>query len=465
MRALLIHVGHGAEGEGRHPRHHVAPIDLAQCAAILEQGGWQVDLWDTALTPGLRPVEVEQRVLARAPELLLVRPLQATVDTARGLLLATRRVGGLRLVLGPAAQHAADDLLGRDGAVRGADGALVGEPEGTLEELLPYLRRGALPDELPGLRTTSGQRVTPRPLLRDLDRLPLPAHRLLVDRGYRFRYPLDVPARLRVGYVLTSRGCALGCIFCAPVERETLGTRYRWRSADRVVDELELLRGLGANGVYFVDDFFGFSPQRIRDLCQAMLDRQVVLPWCAQVRAHGLDLDLLRLMRRAGCSSLCFGAESGSDRVLRLLRKGVTVDGIREQARRIRRAGVQLVGYFLVGTPGETAAERAQTYALIDELQPAVVQLHIFNVFPGAPAMEMFPERYQRSATKFTGPRSADPHMLELDREVRAFYRRYYLRPAYLARTVRRRWRSLAHNLGDEARFAAHATRFFLGSS
>jgi anaerobic magnesium-protoporphyrin IX monomethyl ester cyclase len=462
VRALLVNVGHGQEPADPHPRHHVAPMDLAQCAAILEADGWRVELWDTVLTPSASSAEIEARVRHKAPDLLIVRPLHASLHVAEQLLRSQAGTTALRLAMGPLVPHIANDLLADGELGRAADGAIVGEPEPTLIDLLPHLREGRLPASLAGLRTRAGEREKPRAFLKDLDSLPIPAQHLLVGRGYRFRYPLDVDGPLHIGYVLTSRGCALGCIFCAPVERETFGTKYRFRSADHVVDELLRLRELGANAVYFIDDFFGFSPRRIRDLCEAMIARDAVMPWCAQIRAQGISLDLLRLMRRAGCSTLCFGAESGSDRVLGLLRKGVTVAEVREQAARIRHAGIQLVGYFIVGVPGETDAERQTTYDFIEEIAPDLVQLHIFNVFPGAPAMDMFPERYVEEGTKFTGPRGLDQRMIDLDRERRSFYRRYYLSPRYLGRALRRRWRPLLHNFGEEAEFVVRTTRFFL---
>jgi anaerobic magnesium-protoporphyrin IX monomethyl ester cyclase len=463
MRALLINVGHGHLSTDHHPRHHVAPMDLAQAAAILEEAGWRVELWDTAIDPGEDASAVERRVEAKAPDLLIIRPLAHTAHTARLLGRSAAENSGIRLAMGPSGPHLAREYLTPLEGVAAVDGVLVGEPEATLIDLLPALAEGQLPAELDGLQTDPAKVPRSRPFIRDLDALPMPAQHHLVGRGYQFRYPLDVHGPLRIGYVLTSRGCALGCIFCAPAERETFGTQYRWRDPDAIVDEVERIRDLGGNAVYFIDDFFAFSPKRVRALCERMVERGVTLPWAAQVRAHGLDDGLLALMRQAGCSTLCFGAESGSDRVLGLLRKGVSVDKVRDQAARIRAAGIQLVGYFIVGTPGETAEERQATYEFIEQVAPDVVQLHIFNVFPGAPAMEIFPELYAEEGTKFTGPKGRSEELEALDKERRAFYLRYYTSPRFVARTLRRRWRPLLANLPDEVSFALKSARFFAG--
>jgi len=461
-RALLVNVAHGAPGLGSdHPRHHVAPMDLGLAAAILERDGWQVDLWDTQTRPGTSAAAIERLAAAKAPDLLLLRPIHQTVSVAAALARRLAPKTPVRLGIGPAVQPEISGLVAK-GALTGA---FVGEPEETLLDALPAFRDGAVPEGVAGLATTAKTVVAARSFLRDLDALPLPAHRLFMRQGYSFRYPLDVRGPLRIGYSLSSRGCALGCVFCAPIERETYGTKYRWRSADNVCDELELLRELGANAVYFIDDFFGFSNKRLETLCETMLSRGVVMPWAAQVRAQGLPLSLLKLMRQAGCSTLCYGAESGSDRVLKLLRKGVSTTQVREQSALIREAGIQQVAYFIVGVPGETDDERAATYRLIEEIQPDVVQLHIFNVFEGAPAFEddRFKGFYDPAATKFTGPqgtRNAD--LAQLDAERRAFYRKYYFDPRYLQRQVRRRFWPLMANLGAELEFAKRSARFFL---
>jgi anaerobic magnesium-protoporphyrin IX monomethyl ester cyclase len=462
-RALLINVGHGHLSSDNHPRHNVAPMDLAQCAAILESAGWRVELWDTVLEHEAEASVIERRVQAKKPDLLILRPLAHTAHTTHMLGRASLSCSGIRLAMGPSAPHLAKDLLTPLEGSGAVDGVLIGEPESTLNDLLPALAKGVLPEELPGLQLDPSIVPKGRPFIRELDELPMPAQHLLVGRGYQFRYPLDVHDSLRIGYVLSSRGCALGCIFCAPAERETFGTQYRWRSPDLIVDEIARIRELGGNAVYFIDDFFAFSPKRVQALCERMIERGVILPWAAQVRAHGLSDELLTLMRRAGCSTLCFGAESGSDRVLGLLRKGVSVDKVRDQAKRIRTAGIQLVGYFIVGTPGETREERKDTYDFIEEMAPDVVQLHIFNVFPGAPAMETFPELYAEEGTKFTGPRGRVETLAELDKERRTFYLRYYTSPRYVTRTLKRRWRPLLANLPQELSFAFKSARFFAG--
>lgn len=472
-RALLVNVAHGAHGDGEdHPRHHVAPMDLALCAALLEDDGWDVDFWDTQTDPGTDPERLERLALAKAPDLLMVRAIHGTVPTASSLCSALASTTTLRLALGPASQPACRTLLGAEGTQPSpCTGVFVGEPEGTLIELLSRMNGGTGRlenlENLAAMATPGRPTVPARPFLSDLNALPLPAQHHLMAQGYRFRYPLDVRAPLRIGYSLTSRGCALGCVFCAPLERESYGTKYRYRSADSVCDELELLQSLGANAVYFIDDFFAFSNKRVAALCERIIERGLAMPWAAQVRAQGLPLELLQLMRRAGCSTLCFGAESGSDRLLKLLHKGVTTDQVRKQADLISRAGIQKVGYFIVGVPSETAEERAATYSLIEEIQPDVVQLHIFNVFEGAPAFDdpRFATHYDPASDKFTGPSSLRPELRDLDAERREFYRRYYLSPAYLGRQLRRRFWPLMANLEEELAFARRSARFFFAKN
>ena len=461
MKALLINLAPIGGPPDHHPRHHVAPVDLAICAAILEGAGHEVQLWDTALDPRETLPELITRARASVPDLLLVRPLLGTASDAAAL---ARACGGLRLVFGNAVDAARDTLIGDRPGGGAFDAALVGEPEPVLIDLLPHLAEGELPEQLLGLAKDTRRWAQPRPFLEQLDSLPAPAHHHLVGKGYQFHYPLDQPERLEMGYLLSSRGCALGCTFCSPSERESLGKGYRWRSAESIVEEIQQLKALGANALYFIDDFFSFSTARVRELCEAMIAAELQLPWAAQVRAHGLDSELLALMRAAGCSSLCFGAESGSDRMLKQVRKGVTTQLVREQVARIQAAGIATVGYFIVGMPGEGDEERAETYRFIEALGPDLAQVHIFNVMPGSSAEALYPELLAPEATKFSGPVALDARMDALDAERRRFYLRYYLGPRYLLRTLRRRGKALARNLPSEAAFALRSVRYFLGA-
>ena len=146
----------------------------------------------------------------------------------------------------------------------------------------------------------------------------------------------------------------------------------------------------------------------------------------------------------------------------------MTTAQIRQQEQRIRQAGIQQVGYLIVGVPGETDSIRGTTYRLIRQLQPDVAQIHIFNVFEGAPAYSdpRFVGYFDPTATKFSGPRGATGETYaRLREERRRFYRQFYFDPRYWGRQLRRRWRPMLGNLSSELAFARRSARYFLRSS
>ncbi len=265
-------------------------------------------------------------------------------------------------------------------------GVLGGEYEGWISGVAESLASGARPLAPGWTERGANGPLTERPAIAiaDIDALPPPAHDELLAGGYTVAYPVQRRTRLRCAYVLSTRGCPHACTFCSPVEMRSRFLPYRVRNVDAVVDELAQVAALGANVVYFNDDNFLRERDRVAALCEGILRRGLDISWLADARVDDVDPALLPLMRRAGCSTLCLGVESGSQRVLDALRKGITVEQTRAAADAIRRAGIWMVAYVILGSPGETDAERQATWRLLDDIRPELVQCHRFAWYPMA---------------------------------------------------------------------------------
>lgn len=446
MRVLFVNAHERLFETTNHPRHHLAPMDMGTAMGAATDAGHAVDFIETA-TGEIDASGLARRLESDPSELVVLRPSFEALPFVDGLIAAARPLERSVLLMGPPAAHGYRDLLSPQRATRVA-GVAVGEADYVAAEVASALEEGRPVDGVAGLALANGAgpRVTaPRPMVRDLDTLPVPRHDLLVRPAYQFKYPLRPRGRLKMGYMLASRGCPYGCIFCSEVERASFGKPHRMHSPERVVTELRTLERLGVTGVYFEDDLLSLRRERLLDTCRAITASGVRISWCAQLRAGDIDDEMAEALAAAGCASVACGIESGSDRLLTFLKKGTTVEAMTRGVAALRRAGIEVVAYLIIGAPTETRGERQATLKLADQLDASIVQLHIFASYPGTEALARFPQLGAEGATKFIPARGrADQaELLDVQRE---FYRRFYLRPDRLAKLA---WRRLPQLLSD----------------
>ncbi len=223
------------------------------------------------------------------------------------------------------------------------------------------------------------QRTPPRPLIRDIDVLPFP------DRDCLFYADADGRQHyyVRADDVITSRGCPFPCRFCAG-HVAWGGKQPRMRSVHNVLAELEHLQiAYQQRELVFWDDLFTVNRQRVREFCTEVLARRWDISWVCMAHLKTLDAELLALMKAAGCREVQVGVESGNDRVLSHIRKGITTALVREKTALIRQSGLKWRAFFIIGFPTETETEMRDTLRLIEEIQPTFSQVSIFCPYPG----------------------------------------------------------------------------------
>jgi radical SAM superfamily enzyme YgiQ (UPF0313 family) len=430
---LFVHLDERLFATARaHPRHQVAPVAMAHAMGCATRDGHDVEFIETA-TGEVGEAELRRRLEGDRAELVVIQPTQEALPFVRDVVAMARPRERTVLLAGAPSAHASASLLARTGARAVA----LGEWDEAPGEVAVRLAAGGGLRGVPGLLLAAGDdvvRTAPRPIERDLDRLPPARHDLLLRYRYQFHYPLRPRGRLRMGYVLASRGCPYACVYCSEVERASVGKPYRTRSAARVVDELRVLAGLGATGVYFADDLFALDRARLLGLCGAIERARLGLSWSAQLRAGDIDDEAAEALARAGCASVACGIES---------------------------AGVELVAFLIVGVPIERAEEREATLRLASELGASLVQLHIFASYPGTYAAQKFPELGTGGATKFA-PTHSRADRDELLAVRRRFYLDFYLRPDRLVRHVVRRVPQVLSNPRGELGMAWRLARLAL---
>jgi anaerobic magnesium-protoporphyrin IX monomethyl ester cyclase len=264
----------------------------------------------------------------------------------------------------------------------GAHAVILGEGEITLAEVIDALEQGRSLHDVVGIAFSADGRIvrtSARPFMRNLDELPWPAWDLIDVDAYRRVW------RARHGYhamnLATTRGCPFHCNWCA---KPIYGQRYAVRSAAQVVDEIAwLARDYGPDQISIVDDVFGLQPGWIDTFATLVTRRAARTPFRCLMRADQIDAAIADALARAGCRMVWMGAESGSQRVLDAMEKGVTVERIREAAAALRNAGIQVGMFLQFGYPGETWPDVEKTLALVRDTAPDDIGVSVSYPLPG----------------------------------------------------------------------------------
>ncbi len=175
---------------------------------------------------------------------------------------------------------------------------------------------------------------------------------------------------------------------CVLLRRRSLGKQYTSFSAARIVSDIEhLVERYGAKGIYFREDNFTLDRKRVVEFCKLLMERHIDIRWACESRVDSLDRELLELMHKAGARGFYFGVESGSQRILDELHKGITVDQIRTSFRLCNEIGFKTAASIVVGLPQETEEDLAATDALLSEIKPTMTWQ---NVFVGIPSSKLY---------------------------------------------------------------------------
>ncbi len=184
-------------------------------------------------------------------------------------------------------------------------------------------------------------------------------------------------------FVVTSRGCPGGCLFC--IKHVTYQNSVRVRSPEHVLEELRVLRDLGIRDVNMYADLFTVSREQVVGICEGILEAGLDLRWTCNSRVDHVDEDLLGLMARAGCWTISWGLESGSERILRRARKGISLAQAERALRWADAAGIMNWGYFIIGLPGETEESIQDTIRFAKAMPIDIALFHIAAPYPGTP--------------------------------------------------------------------------------
>ncbi len=423
------------------------PLGLLLTATVLKEDGFNVTLVDGGLS-GLDYDGLMAR--SRDYDAVVSTTSSHTIieDSACLSEMKERNPDLVSLVFGPRPTFLPELVLKEDAY----DICIQREPDFIIRDVLRAMRDQGF--ESASWRSTKGisfcdeegRVITnePYPLINDLDVLPFADRSMLPDKVDYFN---PVALRFPMTTMMVSRGCPARCTFC--LSPYFYGNTVRYRSTENIMEELRTVRAQGYKEVFFRDETFTASRKRIMALCRAMIDENIDLTWTANARVGMLDREMAALMKKAGCHTIKFGVESGSQVILDRIRKGINLEKAEETYRWLERMGINTHAHFMIGHPGETAADFEQTIALLKRLRATTISIGVMTPYPGTPQFDALAEKhpevldprhasFDAKDSGYLASLGADMTARQIEQGVKRAYRTFYMRPGYLARWLLR---------------------------
>jgi anaerobic magnesium-protoporphyrin IX monomethyl ester cyclase len=324
------------------------------------------------------------------------------------------------------------------------DYLVLGEGEEAFKELLDYI------DDISQLRKIRGLvfrdngniiNTGIRPPIMNLDKLPFPARHLTPYKKYN-----SLLSKREISTtIFTSRGCPYQCSFC---DRPHLGKQFRARSFTSVVDELEECTKMGIYDFLFYDDTFTVNKQRVIDICNEIIKRKLDISWDIRARVDTINEQILNSLKMAGCQGIHYGVEAGTEKILKVLNKGITIKKVREVFELTRKYRIPILAYFMIGNPTETIDDIYTTFKVAKMLNPDYVHLTILTPFPGTKIYfdglnaGIIKKDYWKAFAANPTSGFIPPHWddvftkNELNDLLIKGYRSFYLRPSYIFKRI-----------------------------
>ncbi len=357
------------------------PVNLMYLASSLEKNSFNVKIFDDDLLQrGYENVskmveKINPKLVGVTANTSTIRSAMRYVDIIKKLLPDTLTVIG-----GPHATFMPYETLKSSGNL---DAIVMGEGEETMVDLANQSNREYMNlDEVKGIvyrdLKENNLKTTPkRPLIKDLDSLPFPARHLVPFEAYG-------SSQDQTGGIITSRGCVYNCNYCS--SSRIMGKKFRSRSPDNILDEIEeLVNKYNINDIGFMDDTFMLNKRRADDIANEIKARDVDISFVASSRVDRVDSSTLQNLKSAGLKTIYYGVESGSQRILDLMKKGITIKQAENAVKIAKNAGLEVLTSFILGYPGETEDDIDKTINFSTKLNSDYCQYSILTPFPGTP--------------------------------------------------------------------------------
>ncbi|MCX6803931.1 MAG: radical SAM protein [Candidatus Diapherotrites archaeon] len=371
------------------------PLNIGYLSEYLKQKGVQVITLD-AYGLKMSNNELVSKIIKENPDLVgfsgvipRFQYLKSTVDNLRKKWSKPIVVGGPIVMIGPSLL----DKLNVDYLIRG-------EGEYSLYDLLLSIKENKGFEKVKGLIYKKNGQIVENlcERINDLNIIPFPKYECLPLEQYT-KFKLFNKTIVNPVTIITSRGCPAHCIFCCRYH----GNLVRLRTAEHIIPEIEYwVKEKDCNEFNICDSTFTLNKQRVMEFCDLIADKKVDIKWTCQSRVNTIDKQMVKKMKETGCKLIYYGVESGSQRVLDYLKKGITIEKVKDVFEMTRKQGMGTLGSFIVGTPTETKKELKETLSLVKTLPIDFYLFSIFKPYPGTEAFEILKSKNVKITEDYT---------------------------------------------------------------
>lgn len=416
-------------------------LSLGYLAAVLEKNNFDVQIIDARVL-NLDNQELINKLKEIKPTIVGVTSTVLTISTVIEICKTLKReLNSLVIIGGPHLSSLPRETM----KYNCFDVGVIGEGEYTFLEIAQKKQF----KDINGICYFKNKKLIftkPREYIKNLDELPFPARHLYPPlKKYN-----PVPASYKkfpLAHIFTSRGCPHQCTFC---DRTTFGEKFRIRSPNNVVDEIEeCLTKYNAKEIKFFDDAFTINKKRVMEICDEIIKRKLKFPWSCLTRVDHVSIELLKKMRQAGCWQVSYGLESGSQRILDSMKKGITIEQSRNAVKWAKEAKLNVRAFFILGFPGENLETINETIKFSKELNIDIASFYTITPYPGNELFQTIKKEGKLKHTNYdnyallidmkTTKLAYIPEDIteeQLKKAISRAYKEFFLRPSYIFKQI-----------------------------
>lgn len=366
------------------------PLGIMYIAAVAREAGYDVQMMD--VDPD--EINVLDKVRKFAPDLIGLSFL--TTEFEKACILSHKLKAALPgVILCCGGVHTTVDT---ETVLRkfNVDFCVVGEGEETFLEACKRIDKGQSYEDVKGIWLLKDNRLIKNPhreLIEDLDSIPFPARDLVDFPNIYLTFPGVIRGKyIRSTNIMAGRGCYFNCSFCSI--QKIFGNKYRLRNPPNVLQEvMHLQKNYGLKGIKFQDSSFASNRKWVISFCKEIIQRGIKFVWSCDTRVDIVDMEILRIMKKAGCIQVEYGIESGSPEILKILNKKIFPQNAISAVRMAQDVGIRVGASFMIGNPNEKLSDFEMTFDLAKKLKADYTICFFTMPYPGTRLWEIAKER------------------------------------------------------------------------